>query len=128
VIEAYISHLKTLLDRYTSTPFVLHLRSDFEARPGGQCHLFGEVLFKDGSTFHFREFLDSTPQGIERMMYSYHFQDSQNRLVFRYDNARHRPPLATGAHHKHVPGGIQNVPSPTLEEALAEVVILKGLL
>jgi hypothetical protein len=128
VIESYLAHLRTVLDRYTSTPFVLHIKSDFETRPGGQCHLFGEVLFKDGSTLHFREFLDTTPQGIERLMYSYHYQDTENRLVFRYDNARHRPPLATGAHHKHVPEGIQIVSSPTFEEVLEEAVSLRGLM
>lgn len=127
MIEAYLNHLKTVLDRYTATPFVLHVRSDFETRPGGQCHFSGEVLFKDGSSLHFREFLDTTPQGIERMMFSYHYQDTLHRLVFRYDNARHRPPLAAGS-HKHVPQRIQIVPSPTLEEVLAEAAMLKELL
>ncbi|MEW6668336.1 MAG: DUF6516 family protein [Thermodesulfobacteriota bacterium] len=128
MIESYLDRLRTVLDRYIATPLVLHVKLDFETRPGGQCHLSGEVLFKDGSTLHFREFLDTTPQGIERLMYSYHHQDADKHMVFRYDNARHRPLLATLAHHKHVPEGIKVVPCPTFEEVLEEAVTLSDLM
>lgn len=37
-------------------------------------------------------------------MYTYHYQGADNRLIFRYDNARHRPPLRA-LEHKHTIGG-----------------------
>jgi len=48
----------------------------------------GMVRFADGSELHFREYLD-TVLSEPRLMYVYHHQDAQRRLIFRYDNAAH---------------------------------------
>jgi hypothetical protein len=62
----------------------------------------GEVLFVDGSRLHIREFVQWTPAGPYRYMYVYHYQRSDNTLVFRYDNSAHYPDLPGAPHHKHV--------------------------
>ena len=38
----------------------------------------------------------------DKLAYSYHYQNSQNELVFRYDNAEHHPEILTFPHHKHL--------------------------
>jgi hypothetical protein len=120
VLEPYFTRLKAILDRYAATPFVLHVKFSFETRPGGQGYLSGSVIFQDGSALHFSEFLDTTPSAIDKLMYTYH-------LVFRYDNARHRPPLAS-TDHKHIPGNVTIAPTPSLDDVLAEIATLKGWL
>lgn len=79
------------------------------------------MLFRDQSTLFFREYLDSSAGQVSKLMYSYHWQDANEQLVFRYDNARHRPPLAI-LEHKHTVNGIVASHEPTLETVLAEVV------
>jgi hypothetical protein len=42
----------------------------------------GVLQFEDGSELHFREFVDiSLPE--PKMMYAYHYQDSNSNLIFR---------------------------------------------
>ena len=56
-------------------------------------------------------------------MYAYHYQDPNESLVFRYDNAVHRPSLQQ-AEHRHTPAGVEVSPAPTLAQVMDE--ILKG--
>jgi hypothetical protein len=83
------------------------------------------MIFADGSALYFREFLDAVKDTVDKLMYTYHYQDAGHQLIFRYDNARHRPPLRS-LEHKHTPGQAIEAPAPTLEEVLAEIVVAKG--
>ena len=58
-------------------------------------------------------------------MYTYHYQDTGNQLIFRYDNALHKPALPSVA-HKHLPTQIIAAPAPTLDEVLAEIATTRG--
>jgi hypothetical protein len=60
----------------------------------------GRVVFVDGSTLFFKEYLDVRYR-IDKKAYSFHYQDQQSTLRFRYDNANHQPALGF-ADHKHV--------------------------
>ena len=48
-----------------------------------------------------------------------------NQLIFRYDNALHKPALPSVA-HKHLPTQIIAAPAPTLDEVLAEIATTRG--
>jgi hypothetical protein len=54
-------------------------------------------------------------------MYVYHYQDANKALVFRYDNAPHRPPLSL-AEHKHTPAGVTVSLAPTLAQLIDEIL------
>ncbi len=82
----------------------------------------GLLQFNDGSELHFREFVDISLPEL-RLMYAYHYQDANQDLISRYDNAAHRPPLPQ-TEHKHTPAGVQVSPAPTLAQVVDE--ILKG--
>jgi hypothetical protein len=125
VIQAYFDQIKALVNKYAVTHFVLDTKVSFEMRPGEQGYLTGSITFEDGSVLHFREFLDSVEDTMDKLMYTYHYQDAGNQLIFRYDNARHRPPLGS-LEHKHIPGQVVEAPAPTLEDVLAEIVMAKG--
>lgn len=56
------------------------------------------VHFKDGSNLHIREHIF---EGQHRK-YAYHWQDSDQQLRMRWDNAPHWPTIHTHPHHKHV--------------------------
>ena len=84
--------------------------------------IVGLLQFNNASELHFREFVDtSLPE--PRLMYAYHYQDANKDLIFRYDNAAHRPPLSR-AEHKHTSSGVQVSLAPTLAQVVDEV--LKG--
>jgi hypothetical protein len=82
--------------------------------------LAGIIVFEDESQLHFREFIDVT-QAELRLMYAYHYQDAETKLIFRYDNARHRPSLPQ-REHKHTLEGIEPGISPTLAQVIDEIM------
>ncbi len=123
-IQSYFAQVKTIVDQYTMTNFVLDAKVSFEIRSGNQGYLTGSIIFVDNSALYFSEFLDAVDKTVDKLMYSYHYQDVSNQLIFRYDNARHKPPLPS-LEHKHIPGQIVVAAAPTLDNVLTEVTITK---
>lgn len=83
-------------------------------------YITGILIFEDDSALHFREFIDTT-RLEPRVMYAYHYQDSEKTMIFRYDNALHRPALSQ-QEHKHTPSGVDVGAMPTLVEVFDEIV------
>ncbi|WP_245809291.1 toxin-antitoxin system TumE family protein [Desulfamplus magnetovallimortis] len=81
--------------------------------------LKGVIGFLDGSTLFFKEYLDLRYR-LDKKMYSFHYQDAQATLRFRYDNSDHKPAL--GFHdHKHTPDKIRSATIPNMQEVLDEI-------
>lgn len=80
----------------------------------------GSLVFEDGSELHFREFVDATLDEV-RVMYAYHYQDVYEGLIFRYDNAVHRP-SPSQPEHRHTPEGIATSNAPTLAQIIDEIL------
>jgi hypothetical protein len=121
MIQAYFSQLQAIVDQYAATNFVVETRVNIETRPGDQGYLTGTITFIDNSTLHFSEFLDQIGNVVDKLMYSYHYQDAENQLIFRYDNALHKPSLSS-REHKHLPQQSVEATAPTLDDVLAEIV------
>ncbi len=81
----------------------------------------GMLTFLDGSTLHFIEFVN-VKVAVNRYKYSYHYQDSTNALIFRYDMAPHHRDISTFPHHKHTANRqVCEVIAPTLRDVLEEI-------
>ena len=65
---------------------------------------------------YFCEFIDMR-QAEPKIMYACHYQDVDHNLIFRYDNAAHRPALPYPT-HRHTREGVEAAPVPTLPEIL----------
>ena len=125
MIQTYFTQIKRVIDQYAATSFVLEAQMHFDLRPGDQSYLTGTLIFADDSKLHFSEYLDQTGEVVDKLMYTYHYQDTDNQLIFRYDNALHRPALSS-VEHKHLPIQIIAAPAPTLDEVLAEIATTRG--
>ena len=97
-----------------------HANQEIEQRSMVRGLIGGVLLFVDDSELHFREYIDAS-LAEPRLMYVYHYQDAAKTLVFRYDNARHRPPL-TQAEHRHTPTTAEASLAPTLEQVIDEIL------
>jgi len=80
----------------------------------------GSLQFPDGAVLHFREFVDIS-QPEPKLAYAYHYQDAEQNLIFRYDNAVHRPALPQ-PQHKHTPSGVDVSLVPTLAGVLKQIL------
>ena len=83
-------------------------------------YIAGSLQFNDTSELHFREFIDVSQPAV-RVMYAYHYQDGQNNLIFRYDNAAHNPPLPQ-PDHKHTGDAVDLSAAPSLRQVLDEIL------
>lgn len=120
-IESYFSHLQQLI---TQNPIVISSDVNYNHQGEEVGYVRGSLIFLDGSSLHFREYVDAEI-AVERLMYSYHYMNASQRLIFRYDDVDHHRhlKLPTQPHHKH-DGSEDNVivsSAPTLADVLAEI-------
>ena len=96
MIESYLREIQKAL---AASPFVHEPKILVDDR-GEVLFLRGDVYFIDNSLLHFRElYLGANEKN--KKTYTYHYQDAQGSLIFRYDNSPHYPDLPNAPHHKH---------------------------
>jgi len=61
---------------------------------------------------------------IKHLGYRYHFQDAQNKLVFRYDNTPHFPKLKSFPNHKHTQSDVEASNKPSILDVIDVANIL----
>lgn len=96
-LDDYFHHITSLIIRFS---FLYSFSLELDKRTPYIGLVRGNLYFIDGSALFFREFLNVESE-IVRLMYVYHYQDSDGKLIFRYDNAPHYPQLESFPHHKH---------------------------
>ena len=88
----------------------------------------GELLFADESVLRFIEFVN-VKETTEVYKYSYHYQNRNGDLIFRYDMAPHHREMQTFPHHKHtLSNKVVEAPCPTLVQVLDEIDDMIGQL
>ena len=116
-ITRYLEDIRQLLDQ---TPYILSKSLEYEDRGGVALLVKGKIIFDNLSELHFREVISFTFADLpEKIAYSYHYQDEEKVLIFRYDNAEHHPEIPSYPHHKHL--SKSNI-EPCQEISLAEVL------
>lgn len=120
-LQQYIDQLQAVISHLSTTPFVINTTLNTDLRAGDQAFVQGAVHFTDNSALHFKEYLDAVSDQVDKLMYSYHYQDAQKQLIFRYDNAAHKPPLVF-TEHKHLPDRVEAAPAPTLNDVFREIL------
>lgn len=121
LLSEYFKEIVNIIDKYSQSGLII--RSDYanEFRTDKIGLIKGQLIFIDESRLYFTEYVD-VKYGIEKLTYSYHYQNKDSELLFRYDNAKHRPPLKS-IEHKHLSNNeilISN--SPDLRIVLDEIL------
>src|SRR5512137_1239420 len=114
LIDAY---LQSLLEVVAASPVVRASNILLDKRTLRSGLLRGDIYFADGSRLHFRELVE-VQDIVVRHMYSYHYQDTNEKLIFRYDDTPHHVNLQNFPHHKHV--GVETEVIPVDPPNLAE--------
>ena len=82
------------------------------------------IRFLSGYLLELNEAAIVEAEHIRHLGYRYHFQNSQNNLVFRYDNTPHFPEINSFPHHKHFKDNIVAVDKPSILEVIEEARLL----
>lgn len=111
-------HVKKKIEKF---PCILSDKLIIDNRGDIVLYLKGEIVFTNHFELHFKEYFVSVPE-FRKIAYSYHYQDVQNEMIFRYDNAEHHPELETFPHHKHI--GDETFPSEEFSlEKVLEIIV-----
>ena len=76
----------------------------------------------EGYLLEVKETIDFENNRLSVIDYSYHFQDPDNALIFRYDRAPHHRGLPTFPHHKHMPNAVMPTLKPTVQQVIQEAI------
>ncbi len=120
----YARSVEDTLHRVLATGEAVLVTLKVDQRSSVRGFIAGSMEFHDGSMLHFREFVD-TNQAEQKIMYAYHYQDANHNLIFRYDNAAHRPALPYPA-YKHTGSDVQVSLIPTLAGVLDQILKLRS--
>lgn len=78
------------------------------------------IRFRKGHMLEPNEAVIGEAGRHKHLGYRYHFQDEQNKLVFRYDNTPHFSNLENFPHHKHIPDKVMGVAEPSILKVIDE--------
>jgi hypothetical protein len=121
LLSEYAAGLAKIIDEHAKTDLIIASGLDADYRTDKVGSIQGSVTFVDSSRLFFMEYLDVRFK-VEKLTYSYHYQRRDGNLIFRYDNALHKPRLKF-ADHKHVPSGdTMDSNEPALDAVLAEIM------
>ena len=101
LLSEYQATLAEIIGRYGRTDLIVASELNTDARTPKIGVIRGNITFFDGSQLYFNEYVD-TRYRLEKLTYAYHYQDVEGNLIFRYDNAAHKPALPFPC-HKHLP-------------------------
>lgn len=119
-ISEYLASIRRAIERLDTYGFAESIIFQEEIRAGKQAIIKAEIVLVDGSCLLIREYVDSK-YGIEKLSYAYQYQDREGALIFRYDNAAHKPKLEK-AGHRHSPDDIVVAEPPDMAELVDEVI------
>jgi hypothetical protein len=116
----YSYAIRNLLDSALSADDIVSFELEVDPRSTMRGLITERLEFRDASTLHFREYVDLN-RFEPRLTYAYHYQTAKTKLIFRYDNAAHRPTLPY-TDHKHTPDDVTFSVIPTLAHVLDEIL------
>ena len=121
LLSEYQAYLAEVIDSYSRTDLIVASELNTDARTPKIGVIKGVITFVDGSRLFFSEYVD-TRYRLEKLTFAYHCQDEECGLIFRYDNAVHKPPLSFSC-HKHLSDGTIVVSSPPEFSSLIDEVL-----
>lgn len=119
LIEGYLQELFQII---AASPVTRTPNLTLDKRSSSMGFIRGEIYCVDGSELHFRELVDVKTSPL-RIMYAYHYQGENKKLIFRFDNTEHFPKLPNFPHHKHTENEVIAIEGelPDLKMVLAKI-------
>ncbi|MFA4829653.1 MAG: DUF6516 family protein [Thermodesulfovibrionales bacterium] len=120
LLPEYLQDAVKIIDDYSKTGFIITSEVSIDLRTEKIGVIKSTIVFADDSRLFATEYVDLRYK-IEKLSYSFHFQDKDGNLIFRYDNAAHKPEPGF-KNHKHFKGVISQSDVPELRNVLEEII------
>lgn len=121
LLRNYLQLFRQGIEKLDNFGYTESIEIKEEIRPNKQAIIKAKIILVDNSVLYIKEYIDAKYK-IEKVSYAYQYQDSNGRLIFRYDNAVHRPALRF-KEHKHIKAEVIIEASlPDISDIIDEVV------
>jgi len=120
-LNEYLNRFRKGIQRIENYGYADSIDIREEIRANKQAILNVKVVLINQSVLYIKEYLDAKYR-INRVSYAYQYQDRTGRLIFRYDNAAHRPVLDFNEHKHSKDGTIYEAALPDLFDFVDEVI------
>lgn len=102
IINQYIDTIEArLVERPVITSYQI-LKKEI-APSEGKLRL--KLILSDGGAVELFEYISVVDKKIKLLKYSFHWQNSEGKIIFRWDNAPHHQELRSSPHHVHLKNG-----------------------
>ena len=119
-LRNYLELFRQALEKIENYGYTESIDIKEEIRPNKQAIIKAKIALIDRSVLHIKEYIDAKYK-IEKVSYAYQYQDRNGELIFRYDNAVHRPALRFKEHKHTKDGVIIEVSLPDISDIIDEV-------
>ena len=120
-LRKYLEQVRSDLQTFDDYGLSEQIGFSAEIRPGSQAVVRATVTFIDTSELYIREFLIEQDT-VQHLSYAYQYQQRDGTLIFRYDNAKHSPPLGFEQHKHEADGNIVPAELPRIEFLVLEII------
>jgi hypothetical protein len=120
-LRDYLEQVRSGLQTFEDYGLSEQIEFSAEIRPGSQAALKAAVKLIDTSELYLREYLLEKGT-VQQLSYAYQYQKQDGTLIFRYDNAAHRPPLGFDNHKHDTDGRIVPAEPPSIEVLVQEII------
>ncbi len=120
LLTEYLSEITKTIDEYSKTGLIISSELNIDARTEKIGLIKAATTFSDDSKLFVTEYLDLRYK-TDKLSYSFHYQDKNGNLIFRYDNAVHRP-IRSFRNHKHTVDSVLQSGVPELRNVLEEII------
>ena len=121
LLHNYLKLFRRAIEKLENYGYTESIDIKEEIRPNKQVIIKAKIVLVDRSVLHIKEYIDAKYK-IEKVSYAYQYQNRDGQLIFRYDNAVHRPQLQFKG-HKHTRNGvIVEAALPDMSDIIDEIV------
>lgn len=118
MIQEYFSQIR---DQIFEHPSAIDISFNSTATDKERGFWKAQLTFRNGSELHLFEYIINEGENPKVKKYRYHFQNPENEMIFRYDNAPHHPEIKTHPEHKHENSHTTSAEKPEIKQILTEV-------
>ena len=120
-LRDYLDSFHRAVGRIDDYGFSESIDINEEIRASKQAVTKVRIVLVDRSVLQVKEYIDAKYK-IDKISYAYQYHDEEGKLIFRYDNARHKPDLGF-IEHKHLSdGSIVECSVPDISDVVDEVL------
>ena len=120
-LHDYLAFFHSAVGKIDDYGFADTIDINVEIRASKQVAIKVIIILVDQSILQIREYIDAKYK-IEKIGYAYQYQDEKGQLIFRYDNARHKPDLGFMEHKHQNDGSIIQCDVPNITDVVDEVI------